>query len=394
MKSLPTVDKANLKEKRILVRVDFNVSLQESKIGDDTRIKQALPTIKLLQKNKACIILVTHLGRPKGKRKRNLSVKPVANRLTKLIRSPVKLVKDFRSPKDKAIIMKSKPGEIVLLENIRFYPEEERNDPKFSQELSDLAEFYVNDSFGTNHRAHCSTVGVTNYLPSAAGLLLKKEIEMISNLTLKPKRPFVAIIGGAKAETKITLIDHLLEIADQLLIGGGVANTFFNAGGFNTGRSLVDHEMTELARTLIWKASQSNTAMVFPQDVVTGSLRKNKISKVVKSDRIPAASRALDIGPHTQANFGSIITEAKTIVWNGPMGVYEKSKFRIGTDFIYHAIAANKQAFSVVGGGDTLAALRHKHLVGEIDHISTGGGALLEFIEKGTLPAIEALKKP
>lgn len=392
MAQIKSVKEVNVTKKRVLLKVDFNVSLKKDKIGDDTRIKQSLPTLNLLLENSASVILVTHLGRPQGKRVKKLSVLPVAKRLERLINRPVLLIDDFtRSPNQKTL-KTLKPGEIAMLENIRFYPEEERNDLEFAKKLAQIADLYVNDAFGVDHRVHASSVGVAAFLPKAAGLLLMHEIEMISHLTKSPKRPFVAIIGGAKAETKITLIGRLLELADQLLIAGGVANTFFAAWGFETGKSLVNHEMVELARSLIWKASQSRTALVLPEDIVTGSIRNNTIAKVVTSDKISPGNRALDIGPHTQARFGSIIAGAKTIVWNGPMGVYEKSKFRIGTDFIYHAIAANRNAFSVVGGGDTLAALTHKHLVTEIKHISTGGGALLEFIEKGTLPAIEALR--
>ncbi len=392
MKNIKSLSELNLEGKRILMRVDFNVSLQGKIIADDTRIKQAIPTIKYLLEKNAGIILVSHLGRPDGKRVNKFSIAPAAHRLSLLIKKPISVVNDFTKNHEKATLLKLKPGEIKMLENIRFYPQEERNDYQFSQALASLADVYINDAFGVNHRVHSSTVGVASFLPKAAGLLLEKEIEMISKLVKKPKRPFVAIIGGAKAETKITLIDRLLEMADQLLIGGGVANTFFKAWGLEVGDSLVNHEMVELSRKLFWKALQSNTAMVLPQDVVIGSLKENKIIRVSSRENISKNGRVLDIGPHTQAEFGAIIAKAKTIVWNGPMGVYESSKFRLGTDFVYHAIAANKDAFSVVGGGDTLAALTHKHLVDEITHISTGGGSMLEYIEKGTLPAIEALK--
>lgn len=392
MNSIRSVASLNVARKRVLLRVDFNVTLKKDKIADDTRIRQSIPTLVSLLKRGAAVILVTHVGRPNGKRVMKYSVRPVAGRLEKLIGIPVRVIDDFTKQSDRKTIFKLSPGEVVLLENIRFYPQEEQNDKRFSKQLSELAHVYVNDAFGTGHRAHSSTVGVAQYLEHAAGLLLTKEILMVRRLMSKPKRPFVAIIGGAKAETKITLIDRLLEMTDHLLIGGGVANTFFKAWGFETGKSMIDHEMVEIARSLIWKASRSRTALLLPEDVVVGNVLKNRILKVVPNHGISKSARAVDIGPRTQANFGTIISDAKTLVWNGPMGVYEKSKFRIGTDFIYHAIAANRRAFSVVGGGDTIAAITHKHLVGEIDHISTGGGALLQCIEKGTLPAIEALK--
>ena len=392
MKDVRTINQLEVSGKRVLVRVDFNVTLQKNEVSDDTRIRHGLSTIQRLLSRGASLILVTHLGRPNGRRVKKYSVRPVARRLEDLLNKPIKVVDDFTQKSSARMIRSLTPGDIVLLENIRFYQGEEQNNPDFSKQLASLAQAFVFDAFGTAHRVHASTVGVSKYLPRSAGLLMEKEIKMIQRLTDHPKRPFVAIIGGAKAETKIRLIERLLEMTDQLLIGGGIANTFFKAWGFPIGRSYANHEVIELARTIIWKASQSKTALTLPKDVVIGSIRKNAVYKVVPANRIPSSGVALDIGPQTQALFASSIADAKTIVWNGPMGVYEQSKFRIGTDFIFHAIAANRKAFSLVGGGDTLASMSHKHLVSEIDHLSTGGGSLLEFIEKGTLPAIEALK--
>lgn len=388
-----TIKDINLKNKRVLLRVDYNVSLLDGfRVGDDTRIRQTLPTIEYLSKQGCTLYLVSHLGRPEGRRQKSLSLKPVADHLKKLLKRKVlffgeDLLKDNELRRLPAV----KKGSVVLLENIRFYPGEETNDEDFSRRLAGLGQVFVNDAFGVDHRAHASTVGVAAYLPAVAGFLLQKEITMISQAMDKPRRPLVAIIGGAKAETKIILIDRLLEKADTLIIGGGVANTFLKAWGYEVGGSLVDYEMVELAKKLYWKAARSRTRMLLPPDVVVGNLAKDKYVGIAPASRIPEALQALDIGPQSQAEFGAAITRAKTIVWNGPMGVYENPKFVTGTDFIYHAIAENRASHSVVGGGDTLAALKEKDFLKTIDHVSTGGGAMLEFIERGSLPGIDAL---
>jgi len=388
-----TVKDLSLKGKKILLRVDYNVSLLDGlRLGDDTRIRQTLPTIDYLLKQGCTLYLVSHLGRPDGQRQKQFSLKPVAEHLAAMLKRKVlffgeDLLKDEGIKRLQAV----RKGAVVLLENIRFYPGEERNDEQFSRTLAGLAEVFVNDAFGVDHRVHASTVGVTAYLPAVAGFLLEKEVEMIGKAMEKPRRPLVAIVGGAKAETKITLIDRLLEKADTLIIGGGVANTFLKAWGYEVGQSLVNYEMVELAKRLFWKAARSKTRMLLPTDVVLGLLAKNRYVGITDSAHIPANMQALDIGPQSQAEFGAEISRAKTIIWNGPMGVYENPKFVTGTDFIYHAIAENRASLSVVGGGDTLAALKEKDFLKTIDHVSTGGGAMLEFIERGSLPGIDAL---
>lgn len=388
-----TVKDINLKNKKVLLRVDYNISLLSGlRIGDDTRIRQTLPTIEFLLRQGCTLYLVSHLGRPEGRIKKEFSLRPVAEHLATLLKRRVLFFgENLLSDEGYKKLQGIRKGAVVLLENIRFYPGEEANDPGFSRRLASLADVFVNDAFGVDHRAHASTVGVTAHLPSVAGFLLQKEVDMISRAMEKPKRPLVAVIGGAKAETKITLIDRLLEKADTLIIGGGVANTFLKAWGYEVGKSLVDYEMVELAKKLYWKAARSRTRMLLPTDVVLGILSKNKSGGIVRSGQIPANMQALDIGPQTQAEFGAEIARAKTIIWNGPMGVYENSKFATGTDFIYHAIAENKNSLSVIGGGDTLAALKEEDFLKTIDHVSTGGGAMLEFIEQGSLPGIDAL---
>jgi phosphoglycerate kinase len=388
-----TVKNINLKDKKVLVRVDYNISLLDGlTVGDDTRIRQTVPTIEYLLKQGCTLYLVSHLGRPEGRRRKELSLKPVAEHLAKLLKRRVWFFgEDLMAENDYQRLLKLKKGSVVLLENIRFYPGEENNDEDFSRRLAGLAQVFVNDAFGVDHRVHASTVGVTAYLPAVAGFLLEKEMEMITRVMNQPKRPLVAIVGGAKAETKITLIDRLLETADTLIVGGGVANTFLKAWGYEIGRSLVDYEMVELAKKLFWKATRSKTRLLLPNDVVVGNLAKNKYLGIAPANQIPADLQALDIGPQSQAEFGAEIARAKTIIWNGPMGVFENSKFVTGTDFIYHAIAENRASLSVVGGGDTLAALKEKDFLKTIDHVSTGGGAMLEFIERGSLPGIDAL---
>lgn len=395
MSNKKTVKDINLKDKKVLLRVDYNISLLDGlRVGDDTRIRQTLATIEYLLKQRCTLYLVSHLGRPEGRRDRRFSLKPVAEHLSSLLNRRVLFFgEDLLQDTEISRLQQVRKGSVVLLENIRFYPGEEANNDGFSRRLASLAQVFVNDAFGVDHRAHASTVGVAAYLPAVAGFLLQKEAEMIGAVMEKPKRPLVAIIGGAKAETKITLIDRLLEMADTLIIGGGVANTFLKAWGYEVGKSLVDYEMVELAKRLFWKASRSKTRMLLPNDVVLGLLAKNHTDGIVRSDQIPRDMQALDIGPQSQAEFGAEIARAKTIIWNGPMGVYENSKFATGTDFIYHAVAENRASLSVVGGGDTLAALKEKDFLKTIDHVSTGGGAMLEFIERGSLPGIEALQE-
>lgn len=388
------IDEVDLQNKIILLRCDFDVSLNPNySIADDARIKNNLPTINYLLKKKNKLICVAKLDRPKG-RDPKLSLKIVTDRLNQYISGyKIRLVDDFLT-EDKKTFEDQNEKEILVLENIRFYPEEKQNDINFSKKLASLAEVYVNDAFAISHRSEASVVGVTSFLPSYGGLLLKKEIELISQAIKNPKKPIVAIIGGAKIETKIKFINKLTEIADYVLIGGGLANTFLCAQGYEIGKSYCQLEFVNMAKQLILLASEKNTSIIIPSDVVIGDPDNSENGgKVVKTDQIPKGAVALDIGPETQAKFGSIIAKAKTIIWNGPIGYIENSIFKRGTDFIYYAVADNPEAVSIVGGGDTLAAISKKEYLGKITHISTGGGAMLEFIEKGTLPGIEALKR-
>lgn len=388
------IDEADIKNKRVLLRADFDVSLNPNfTIADDARIQNNLPTIKYLLKNHNRLVCIAKLDRPKD-RDSKLSLKVVVKRLQQYLpKYKITLVDDFLKT-DQRVFEKQKDHEILVLENIRFYPEEKKGDRQFAKKLALLADVYVNDAFAMCHRADASIVGIPHYLPSYGGLLLQREITIISKAAKKPKKPFVAIIGGAKIETKINLINKLTEIADYVLVGGGLANTFLCAHGYEIGKSYCEYEKVAKARQLLFLAAQKHTAIVLPSDVVIGD-PKNSLNggSVVKVDRIPRGATVLDIGSETKAKFGSLIAKAKTIIWNGPIGYFENPAFRRGTDFIYYAIAENREAISIVGGGDTLAAISKKEYLDKITHVSTGGGAMLEFIEKGTLPGIEALKQ-
>ncbi|MFN4212922.1 MAG: phosphoglycerate kinase [Microgenomates group bacterium] len=382
------IDEVEIKRKTVLLRVDFNVSLNpDHSISNDERIKQSLPTITYLLKNDNRLIIISHLGRPKSYDK-TLSLKIVVDQLKKYLPNvPILLEKNFDQ-------IKEKKETIVVLENIRFFPEEKNYSEKFAKKLAFLADIYVNDAFGVCHRTDTSVIGPPKFIPAYGGLLLKKEVETISKVIKNPKKPFVAIIGGAKISTKLPLLYKLTEIADYLLIGGGLANTFFCAQGLEIGQSFCEYEQVAAARKLLFHAAQKKTAVILPSDVIIGDPKNSENGgEVKKIDEIPKGAIILDIGPQTQAQFGSIIAKAKTIIWNGPIGLFENKAFRRGTDFIYYAITQNSQATSIVGGGDTLAAISKKEYLDKITHISTGGGAMLEFIEKGTLPGIEALKK-
>ncbi len=395
MSKLTFIDEVEIKNKTILLRVDYNISLNKDlTIADDARIKQSLPTINYLLKKNNRLILISHLDRPK-ERDPFYSLKPVAKHLQSLLPNyKVVLVDDFLDKKNRIIFKNQSPDEILLLENIRFYPQEKKGDEQFAKKLASLAQIYVNDAFAVCHRTDTSVVAITKYLSSFAGLLLKKEIKIITKIIKNPKKPFVAIIGGAKISTKLPLLYRLIEIADYLLIAGGLANTFFCAQGLEIGQSFCEYEQVAAARKLLFYAAQKSTGVFLPTDVVIGDPKNSENGGLVKKiDEIPKGAIILDIGPETQAKFGMIIGKAKTIVWNGPVGYFENPAFRRGTDFIYYAITQNQKATSLVGGGDTLAAISKKEHLDKITHISTGGGAMLEFIEKGTLPGIEALKK-
>jgi phosphoglycerate kinase len=385
------IDEVELAHKTILLRVDFNVSLNPNhSIADDARIKQSIETIEYLLKHHNKLILMAHLGDPE-KRSVNDSLSPVAKRLHQYLpKHKIILVDDFQ--KDDSKIRNQKQDEIIMLENIRFYPGEKANDPEFTKQLASYGEVYVNDGFSVSHRKSVSVVGLPEVLPAYGGLLLKKEVSILDKIMRHPKKPFVAIIGGKKISTKIKVIKKLTSVADYVLLGGGLANTFLAANGLNTGKSLVSDDDIALAKELLAHVKRENTHLVIPQDAVVGKDLESKESEVRKVEDLEASDLVLDIGPETQADFGAIINEAKTIVWNGPVGYMENQEFKRGTDFLYYAITQNDEAISVVGGGDTLSAIAKKEYLDKLTHISTGGGAMLEFIENGTLPGIEALK--
>ena len=396
MSNITFIDEVEIVGKRVLIRVDFNVSLNPNDltIADDARIRQAIPTIKRLLINKNHLVIMSHLGRPKGERNSKFSLKIVCNQLNQYLPGyKIKLVDDVVT-EPMSTFEKQDVDEIIVLENTRFYPGEKTNDPVFAKQLSKVAEIFVNDAFGVCHRQDASVVGITKLLPSYGGLLLKKEIEMLSQILKKPEKPFVAAIGGSKIETKIKVLDKLMELADNLIIGGALANTFLYAQGIEVGISLVEKDKAELARKLLFKAAQHNTTVILPSDCVVGNAQElERGGAICKISEVPKNKQILDIGPETEARIGSIMAKAKTIVWNGPVGYFENPHYRQGTDFMYYAMTNNEDAVSIVGGGDTLAAISKKEYLEKLTHISTGGGAMLEFIEKGTLPGIEALYK-
>lgn len=385
------IDEATIENKKILVRVDFNVALNPNhSIADDARIRQSLPTLQYLLKHNNKLILIAHLGNP-VKRNPADSLLRIANRLHQYLPdNKVLLVEDFLS--DDSLLQAQTPHQILLLENIRFYPEEKENDLAFTKQLAKLGELYVNDAFSVSHRKSASVVGLPKVLRAYGGLLLKKEVTILSSLMKHPKSPFVAIIGGKKISTKIKVINKLSSVADYVLLGGGLANTFLSAKGYSTGKSLISEDDILYAKKLIAHAKREHTQLILPNDVVVGKNPQSKESEVKKIDEIKKSDEVLDIGPETLAEFGTLISKAKTIVWNGPVGYMENQEFKRGTDFLYYAITKNTTATSVVGGGDTLAAISKKEYLDTITHISTGGGAMLEYIENGSLPGIEALE--
>jgi phosphoglycerate kinase len=390
-----TIDDITLSGKRILTRVDFNVPLKNGKVGDDTRIRAALPTIKKIINSGGKAILISHLGRPKGQVKYELSLKPVAERLADLLGLPVKFANDCIGPEVENNVNNLKEGEIILLENLRFHKQETDNDAEFSQKLAGLGDVYINDAFGTAHRAHASTEGVTKFLkPAVAGYLMKKEIEYLGNTLVQPKRPFVAIIGGAKISGKIDVIKNLLQKVDTLLIGGGMIFTFYKARGYGIGKSLLEEDKIGEAENLLKMDLPDNVQMILPDDVLTTeSLEAPYKSRVVNKDLIDDKSIGVDIGPKTQNVFAEKIKTSRTIVWNGPMGIFEIDEFAGGTIAVAIAIAeaTDAGAVSIVGGGDSVAALAKTGLTEKITHVSTGGGASLEFLEGKSLPGVAAL---
>lgn len=388
-----TIRDVNVQDKRVIVRVDFNVPLKEGQVGDDTRIEAALPTIERLLDEQAAVILMSHLGRPKGKAVDELRMDPVAERLSKLLGRPVKKVDDCIGPDVEAAVEAMQPGDVTLLENTRFHAEEKANDPDFAAKLAALADVYVNDAFGAAHRAHASTEGVAQAMrdegkPAVAGLLVEKELELLGKAVDDPEHPFVAILGGAKISDKISVIESLLDRCDRLLIGGGMANTFFKAMGYEVGDSLVEEDAVSIAKSLLDRASGR---LVLPVDVVIADAFDNDAqSKVVAPNEVPASWRILDIGPKTVATFESALKGAKTITWNGPLGVFEMPTFAAGT-FDMARLLAELDATTIIGGGESAAAVQEVGLADQMTHISTGGGASLQFLEGKPLPGVVAL---
>lgn len=386
-----TIEDIDVKGKRVLVRCDFNVPLKDGVITDDKRIRASLPTIKYLLENGAKVILCSHLGRPKGEFKPEFSLKPVAARLSELLGFEVKIADDVVGESAQALAASVKEGEAVLIENVRYEKGETKNDPELSKKFATLADIYVNDAFGSAHRAHCSTTGVAEHLPAVCGYLIQKEISVMGTALADPKRPFVAILGGAKVSDKIGVIENLLDKVDTLIIGGGMAYTFFKAQGHTIGTSICEEDKVALAKETMEKAAQKGVKFLLPVDNKVGrEYDPNTESMVVDSDDIPEGWMGLDIGPATQKLFSDAIKGAGTVVWNGPMGVSEWDNFAEGTIAVAKAVA-DSGAISIIGGGDSAAAVQKLGFADKMTHISTGGGASLEFLEGKELPGIAAL---
>ena len=391
-----TVRDVDVRGKRVLERVDFNVPLDDNgRITDDTRIRASLPTIRYLLDNGAAVILMSHLGRPKGKPDPKYSLRPVAARLSELLGNPVALAEDCVGPGTEAQAHALQPGQVLLLENLRFHPEEEANDPAFARQLAALGDLYVNDAFGTAHRAHASTEGVAHDLPAVAGFLMEKELNFLGGALENPKRPFVAISGGAKVSDKIAVLDHLIDLADAILIGGGMANTFFKANGLAMGDSLVEDDKLDEARRLMAKAQHVGKRLVLPVDVAVADRFAADAERILTTpDHVPEGWRILDVGPQTLVVFGEALADAQTIVWNGTMGVAEFPAFAQGTNALIGQLVERTEqgAVTIVGGGDSAAAVEAAGAAEKVTHVSTGGGASLEFLEGRTLPGVAALR--
>jgi phosphoglycerate kinase len=387
-----TIRDIDLNQKRVLVRVDFNVPQDENKkITDDSRIVGALPTIRYLVEQKARVVLCSHLGRPKGEFNMKYSLAPAAQRLSELLHQPVKMAKDVIGPDADAVVASLQPGEVCLLENLRFHKEEEKNDPDFAKKLASYGDVYVNDAFGTAHRAHASTEGAAHYLPAVSGFLIEKELKFLGKALEDPDRPFVAILGGAKVSDKIGVINNLLEKVDVLIIGGGMAYTFEKARGGQIGKSLLEADKVDYAKEMIEKARQKGVKLLLPEDSVAADAFSNDANtQVVSSGSISEGWMGLDIGPKAAKAFADAVRNAKTVVWNGPMGAFEMDKFAAGTRAVAQAMA-DSSATTIVGGGDSAAAVVQMGFGDKISHISTGGGASLEYLEGLVLPGVAAL---
>lgn len=387
-----TIREMDLAGKRIFVRVDYNVPMDKAgKITDDTRVRATLPTLRYLLEQRASLILAAHLGRPKGGPSAELSLAPVAAHLSSLLGIPVHFVDDCIGKETAEAAKALQPTEILMLENLRFHPEEEKNDPVFAKQLAELADIAVNDAFGVSHRAHASVEGITHYIPSVAGFLMEKELDFLSRALINPERPYAAIIGGAKVSDKIGVLANLLNKVDTLIIGGGMANTFLAAKGYDLGKSLVEPDKIGLAKDLLEKANSLGIQLLLPVDVIAAEkFAPDANWQVTTVDNIGSSNMALDIGPQTTALFSQALVGAKTIFWNGPMGVFEMDAFAGGTEALAKAVA-HSGATSIVGGGDSVAALEKIGLAQQISHISTGGGASLEFLEEKILPGVAAL---
>lgn len=393
MFSKQTVKDVDVRGKRVLVRVDFNVPLQEGAVTDDTRVRAALPTLRYLVDHGARVIVMSHLGRPKGQSDPQYSLRPVRRVLQRLMGRNVVFVDDIAGKEAAEAVSRMVDGEILMLENVRFHPGESSNDPEFSRALAGLADIYVNDAFGAAHRAHASTVGVTGFLPAVAGLLLARETETLSGMLAAPDRPFVAILGGSKVSDKFGVIDRLLESVDTLVVGGGMCFTLLVAKGIDVGKSLVEPEWVEPAKTVLEKVANNGVELLLPIDfVVSDAIAEDAETKIVGREEIPADMMGLDIGPATTELFAGAIGDAKTVFWNGPMGVFELTPFEAGTRKIATAVARNNRAVSVVGGGDSAAALKKFDLDGRVTFVSTGGGASIKLLEGSKLPGVEALR--
>ncbi len=387
-----SIEDVDVKGKRLFCRVDFNVPLEEGQITDDNRIRAALPTIRYLVEQGAKLILASHLGRPKGQAVDELRLDPVAERLADLLGRSVFKADEVIGKEVEEKADELKEGDILLLENVRFHPGEEKNDPELARAFSGLADLYVNDAFGAAHRAHASTAGIAEYLPAVAGFLMKKELDTLGQALEDPERPFTAIIGGAKVKDKIGVIDNLLDKVDNLLIGGGLSYTFLKAKGLEIGKSLLEEEKLDQAQAFMKKAEEQGVNLVLPADVVvSGEFSPDAPAETVDVESIPADKEGLDIGPKTREKFAEIIGSSQLVIWNGPLGVFEFDRFAEGTFAVAQAVAESDAA-SIIGGGDSAAAIQKSGLANRVDHISTGGGASLELMEGKVLPGVDVLK--